>query len=122
MAMIRKQVYIEQAQDETLKRLAASLGVSEAEVIRMAIENLSSSTSYVAGASEQVRMMRETAVLYRTNTDSVDQSRSSDLDRQAWLKLLASMKERAATSARADGGRDWTRDELYDERPKYLSR
>jgi hypothetical protein len=40
MAMIRKQLYLEPAQDAKLKRLAASRGCTEAEVVREAIEGL----------------------------------------------------------------------------------
>ena len=36
--MIRKQVYLEPAQDATLKQRAAMLGVTEAEIIRRAID------------------------------------------------------------------------------------
>ncbi len=36
--MIRKQVYIESRQDATLKQQARALGVTEAEVIRRAID------------------------------------------------------------------------------------
>ena len=38
MAKIRKQIYLEKRQDQQLKRLAEARGVSEAEVIRQAIE------------------------------------------------------------------------------------
>lgn len=39
MAKIRKQIYLEKKQDQQLKRLAETRGVSEAEVIRQAIEH-----------------------------------------------------------------------------------
>ena len=37
--MIRKQIYIESRQDSTLKKRAHDLGVTEAEVIRRAIDH-----------------------------------------------------------------------------------
>ena len=37
-AKVRKQIYIEPEQENLLKRLAASTGVSEAELIRQAID------------------------------------------------------------------------------------
>jgi hypothetical protein len=40
VAMVRKQVYIEPAQDRFLKRRANELGVTEAELIRRAIDAL----------------------------------------------------------------------------------
>lgn len=36
--MIRKQLYLEEAQDRALKRRARELGVSEAEVVRRALD------------------------------------------------------------------------------------
>jgi len=36
--MIRKQLYLEEAQDKALKRRAKELGVSEAEVVRQALD------------------------------------------------------------------------------------
>lgn len=88
MAMVRKQVYIERAQDEKLKRLARRRGVTEAQIIRKAIDELD----------------------------------DNELTQREWEELLSFMKERAATMPRSDGGRTWTREELYDERPRYLSR
>jgi hypothetical protein len=38
MRMVRKQIYIRKEHDQLLKRLAAQRGVSEAEVIRQALE------------------------------------------------------------------------------------
>jgi hypothetical protein len=40
LSMVRKQVYIEEAQEAFLKRRAKELGVSEAELIRRGIERL----------------------------------------------------------------------------------
>jgi hypothetical protein len=40
VAMVRKQVYIEPQQDRFLKRRASELGVTEAELIRQAIDSL----------------------------------------------------------------------------------
>ncbi len=40
--LVRKQVYIEQRQEELLKRQARELGVSEAELIRRGIDLLAS--------------------------------------------------------------------------------
>jgi hypothetical protein len=38
MKMVRKQVYITKEQDEELKRLSKTLGLTEAELIRQAID------------------------------------------------------------------------------------
>ena len=85
--MVRKQVYIEKRQDYALKRAARRRGVTEAEVVREALD-LRSRHSGVGMAP----------------------------DRAAWLSfrrfaLRERRKGRLATRARA-----WTRDELYEER------
>lgn len=38
MRMVRKQLYIEESQDKALKRRAKKLGISEAEVVRKALD------------------------------------------------------------------------------------
>jgi hypothetical protein len=43
--MVRKQLYLEAAQDRLLKRLAAEAGVSEAQVIRQAVAQHAAQTS-----------------------------------------------------------------------------
>jgi hypothetical protein len=43
--MIRKQLYISEAQNEALKRRARALGVSEAELARRALDDLLDETS-----------------------------------------------------------------------------
>jgi hypothetical protein len=93
MRMIRKQVYIDPQQEEKLKTLSKRLGVTEAELIRRGIE------------------------LVGDDAD-LDKER-----RRVWQQELAYMRQRAAENPGIPGGkRDWTRDESYDERPKYLSR
>ncbi len=92
MTMIRKQLYLEKGQDEKLKRLARIRGVTEAEVVREAIEALPDDEAPKAGHSE------------------------------GFLRFLEIANKRRATLPLSNGGRTWTRDDLYDERPKYLSR
>jgi hypothetical protein len=91
--MVRKQVYIEEEQDALLKERARELGVTESEVIRQAIEET------LSEASKRARAIA------------------------AWESALAVARERAKLPEAGTGGpRGWTREELYDERPKYLSR
>ena len=90
MTMVRKQIYIKQEQDRKLKKLAANLGITEAEVVRRAIDELESP----AGASYP----------------------------ESLAALFEIARRRRETLPLSNGGRTWTRDELYDERPKYLSR
>jgi hypothetical protein len=89
--MIRKQVYIQKKQDEKLKEISRQLGVTEAEVIRRGID----------------------LVAARQERQSAD---------EAWKKALALMDRVAAESSKEpEGERTWKREEVYDERPKYLS-
>ena len=91
--MIRKQVYIEPEQNALLKRRARELGLTESEIIRQAIEGA------LNGAYQRARAIA------------------------AWDAALAVARERANLPDAGSGGpRGWTREELYDERPKYLSR
>ncbi len=91
--MVRKQIYIPKSQEQRLKKMAESRGVSEAEIIRRALE----SELRVAG--------------YRPAYDL-----------EAWEridKFLQEMEKRAPVLQRK---RDWTRDELYEERMKRYDR
>jgi hypothetical protein len=125
MKMVRKQVYLTEAQDEMVKRLAQSRGVAEAEIIRDALDGL---VEYRLADGQGGRRVRETATLEygasimeaeRKTTNAL----SGGLDREAGLRQLERMKERARELATSESsGRTWTREDLYDERPKYLSR
>lgn len=85
--MIRKQVYIEKEQDAMLKRMAKRRGVTEAEIIRQAIE----------------RQLHAT------------QSRRRDLS--AWEEEKAFIRSRMKLKVpQRKGDRGWTREELYEER------
>lgn len=85
--MIRKQIYIEPRQEAFLKRRAEELGVSEAELIRRLLD--SSETSI--GDVEETDRLR------------------------AIEDVLAVMRDRAKLDV-PQTGRDWTRDDIYEER------
>lgn len=53
--MVRKQVYIEQRQEAILKRRAAQLGVTEAELIRQGSSPVSSATTGRIGTPKSGR-------------------------------------------------------------------
>jgi len=84
--MLRKQIYIPERQQTQLKRLSKQRGVSEAEIIRQAIE-------------------RE--MLFTAN-------RSLAGDHSALEEFIRFGLSRRATQDTT--GRTWTRDELYEER------
>ena len=85
--MVRKQVYIEQRQDDVLKRVARARGVTEAEVIRQALDR--------QGRSEP----RD----FRPDPDAW----------RSFKRFAERLRARGRTRPRT---RDWTRDGLYEER------
>ena len=130
MAMIRKQIYLTSELDEKVKQLAKARNVPEAEVIRAALEQYG---EYRISAASGQLAVRETATLpYGAGTMNRDEDRNrivrrinEALNRSAGLRVLEIAKERAGRLGTGDkdaGGRGWTREDLYDERPKYLSR
>jgi hypothetical protein len=84
--MIRKQVYIPKRQQTKLKRLAQTRGVSEAEIIRQAIER---QTSGALG---------------------------SLTDRAAWGKALQFMLALRARGPLGNQPRRWKREDAYKDR------
>lgn len=85
--MVRKQIYIEPRQEQTLKRQAKELQISEAELVRRAIDQIG----------------RAPVLL------------SSDLRLRAWEEAKELIEKRKKMVV-PQTGRSWTRDELYDER------
>jgi len=83
--MIRKQIYIESRQNNNLKKQACHLGVTEAEVIRRAIDRQMTSVRW--GAK----------------------------DKKAWGREKAFIARRMAKSS-PSGGRQWKREDAYEER------
>lgn len=90
VSMVRKQVYIEERQDEALKRRAHELGVTESQLIRDGIDIVTSPGRLPEDEAE-------------------------------WQAELVFMRERAGLDV-APGKRSWAREELYEQRPKHLSR
>lgn len=84
--MVRKQIYIPQRQDALLKRLAKQRGVSEAEVIRQALEREVEAPAPVQNSEK------------------------------AFAQMLAFAAERKAKYPDQGEPFKWHRDELYEER------
>lgn len=57
--MIRKQLYIEKAQDKALKRRARELGVSEAEVMRRALDGMLHGTPVAKATAKRMKILHE---------------------------------------------------------------
>jgi len=91
--MVRKQIYIQKSQEERLKKVAEARGVSEAEIIRRALEN---------------ELKR---VGYRRAYDN-----------EAWKRLYAAIQEMDKLPPVPQEKRDWKREDLYDERMKRYDR
>ncbi|MFZ5909991.1 MAG: CopG family transcriptional regulator [Chloroflexota bacterium] len=91
--MVRKQIYIQKSQEERLKKAAEARGISEAEIIRRALE------------------IELRVVGYRPAYNL-----------EAWeriYKFLQEMEKRGPVPQRK---RNWTREELYEERMKRYDR
>jgi hypothetical protein len=88
MTKIRKQIYLEKRQDQQLKRLAEARGVSEAEVIRQAVD--------------------------RQLSPAVE--RPLPPSPEAWVIAHGKMLELQAQGPLPKEERRWTREELYEER------
>ena len=88
--MIRKQIYIEAHQDLRLKRRARERGVTEAEIIREALDEV--------------------------HTRTGGRGRRPGLDPVAARKAVAFMRALAARGSKGPAGRRWTRESLYDDR------
>jgi len=87
--MIRKQVYIEEHHDRMLKRRARQRGVTEAEIIRHALDTIE------IGGSGRARQTP---------------------DPVAARKAVAFMRSLRAGRRRAPTSRGWTRESLYQDR------
>ena len=85
--MVRKQIYIQDRQERLLRRIAESRGVSQAEVVRQAIEGQTAGHSSAAG----------------TNPNAWAQA----------LDLMRSLHERTPSDQKTDG---WSRGDLYADR------
>jgi hypothetical protein len=128
MAMVRKQIYLTQELDEKVKRLAGERNVPEAEIIREALDQYG---QYRVSADAGRVGVRETATLaYGAGVMDRNEDRerivrriNEELNRGAGLRVLDIARERIEQLGTGEaGGRSWTREDLYDERPKYLSR
>jgi hypothetical protein len=87
--MVRKQIYLHQRQQRLLDQLARARGVSQAEIIRRAIER------EAAGAAPQ----------------------PTPPDRAAWDELLASVAARKLLGS-AGAAYRWHREDAYQERER----
>lgn len=86
--MVRKQIYISKRQDQLLKRLSQARQVSEAELIRQAIDREAMS----------------------------DMSTIPLADEEAWQQEIAFMRSLRTRASQLGQPYQWNRAELYEER------
>jgi hypothetical protein len=91
--MVRKQIYISKHQVQRLKMVAKARNVSEAEVIRQALENELQRVGYHSG-----------------------------YDHEAWKRIEAAMRKMDDLPPVPQRKRDWKREDLYEERMKRYDR
>lgn len=91
--MVRKQIYIQKTQEERLKRVAETRGVSEAEIIRRALDNELKRAGY--------------RLAY---------------DNDAMKRLYKLMRDQDKKPPVPQKKRDWTREDLYEDRMKRYDR
>lgn len=94
MAMVRKQLYIEEGQDRAIKRRAKTLGVSEAEVVRAALD--------AALAAE------------------VTPVQTPSLDKEDPLELVLALAAEDVRQGHRLPAERYRREELYAERDEHL--
>jgi hypothetical protein len=90
--MVRKQFYIHRRQQELLKRLSQARGVSEAEIVRQAIERETTGSSMLP----------------------------TPPDRAAWEEIVRFLEARKAVTVGSEGGEpySWSREDAYQERER----
>ena len=109
--MIRKQIYIEPEQEAQLKQVAHQLGVSEAEVIRRAI-NLH--LSELKDARQAAKRWEEEVAFMRSRIGLTPTGNGQSGPRiEAWRKELEYIRNLMALGP-VEGGRTWRREDLYE--------
>ncbi len=107
VSKIRKQIYIEAEQNNLLKEKARQTGLSEAEIIRQAIDQhiISLNVSTLRGSSEATSLDVDPERSRRVNSPTPNLS--------AWERekaFIASLENRPSQP----GKRDWQREDLYE--------
>lgn len=136
--MVRKQVYITEEQEEILKEIAAARGVTEASLLRDALDKYiaenraapPSSVVYEPQRERPVPMIREVAeVPYMAHSNDFSQVYSRmgayqqaarHLDDDAWEEELRFIKELAQRRPEGGSTQQWRREDVYDKRRSRL--
>jgi hypothetical protein len=132
MKMVRKQVYITPEQNSLLKGAAKRLGLTEAEVVRRAVELTGRDTvleelEYLKSFSEVLGRLRDSPPPGTRFTDDLPWGRADlyvghrrSLDDEAWEEELAFIEERARSAPGERTPMKWRREDSYDRRRSRL--
>jgi hypothetical protein len=124
MKMVRKQVYITPEQDKKLKECSQRLGVTEAELIRRAVEGLEvgDAASRRDDLDVALDLIEKLTRRRPAAEESLGWSRADmykghprHLDPEAWQEELAFIEERARLLPRGGSTVKWRREDSYDE-------
>jgi len=113
--MVRKQVYLEPRQEATLKQLARERGVTEAEIVRRAIDREVDVTSSQDGQPSPVTRPWQKDMQAFIHSLIVQGAVPSILDMEAWEREKAFIAERMTAGSTHDSRR-WRREDAYEER------
>jgi hypothetical protein len=122
MAMVRKQVYITKNQDEKLKELASELRLTEAELIRRAIDRLDEAPENERDWDVVLKLVEKLTRRRIPAQESLPVGRADiykdyprHLDPDAWLEELVFIEERERLLPAGGSTQHWRREESYDE-------
>jgi hypothetical protein len=133
MAMVRKQIYLDAQQDKKLKRLAKASGLTEAELVRRAVDDLDEADTTSAAARREAGERLLALMLERVERDSataasdlpwsradIYQGHPRRLDDDAWAEELAFMEARARSLPDGGSTEKWNREDSYDNKRSHL--
>ena len=116
--MVRKQFYIDVAQDKKLKALSKKLGVTEAELVRRAIDGLNASPTDRRNFDLATETLDKLARRHIPSHETLGWSRSDIyrdrprlLDAEAWSEELAFIEERERLLPQGGSTEKWRRED-----------
>ena len=110
---VRKQIYIEERQARLLKREAGARGVSEAALLRQAIDNVV--PELPRGGDNPAAFDDIIRYAHRRLTNPKRRARAG-AGRRCLKEVIARKGGAQTRQKRSDEQRRWTRDDLYEER------
>jgi hypothetical protein len=122
MKMVRKQVYITPEQERKLKECSKRLGVTEADLIRRAVDLLDVNQPSRWDLDLALDLIEKLTRRQVPGGTTLPWSRAEiykgyprPLNKQAWLEELAFIEERARLLPSGGSTVKWRREDSYDE-------